>query len=198
MTEPTMRKMLRGAVISFALLGGAATGFAQVSAFGANEVRSASVKDHLNLVKAALRDGSESARRHSTAITSIFRYTPDWAPAAEAYYARRTDLIARAAALEARLDSAIARNSQERANETAKELDAICNTDATLRSDFELYMKLPYLGSGPVQRRAAQAAMRLLAQTGSYPVTLAYYLDRTPNRVPFAPLPPGIMAIRHQ
>jgi hypothetical protein len=40
--------------------------------------------------------------------------------------------------------------------------------------------------------------MRLLAQTGDYPVSLAYFLDKTPHRPPFAPLPPGVMAIRHR
>jgi hypothetical protein len=197
MAETTVRKMLRGAVVSFALLACAAPAFAQVSVFAANEVRAASVKDRLRLVKATLKDGSEGARRHSTAITEAFKDTADWAPATEAYYARKIDLVARAAALEAKLDASIARNAPERAEDAAKELDALCKFGDVLRSDYEFYMKLPGLADGP-QRQAAQAAMRLLGQTGDYPVSFAYFLDKTPNRPPFAPLPPGVMSIRHK
>lgn len=197
MTDTTMRKMLQGAAVSLALLACASEGYAQVSVFAANEVRAASVKDRLRLIKATLKDGSEGARRHSTAITAAFKDTGDWATATEAYYARKVDLAARAAALEAKLDAAIARNAPERAEDAAKELDALFKFGDVLRSDYEFYMKLPGLADGP-QRHAAQAAMRLLGQTGDYPVSLAYFLDKTPNRPPFAPLPPGVMAIRHQ
>lgn len=184
-------------VLCLALLGSAAPGRAQVSAFAANEVRSASAKDRLRGVKTTLKDGTEGARRHSAAVTAAFKGVPDWAPATEAYYARKRDLVARAEALEAQFDAAIARNAPERADEVVKALDDACKHEAVLRSDYEFYMKLPALAEGP-QRAAAQAAMRLLGSTGDYPVSLAYFLDKTPNRPPFAPLPPGVMAIRHQ
>ncbi len=170
---------------------------AQVSVFAANEVRVAGVKDRLRAVKTTLKDGSDGAKRHSTAITDAFKETDDWAAAVEAYYARKADLVARATALDAKLDAVITRNSPERADEVTKELDALAKFSDTLRSDYEFYMKLPKLADGP-QRAAAQAAMRLLGSTGDYPVALAYFLDKTPHRPPFAPLPPGVMAIRHK
>lgn len=187
----------RPATLSFILFFAAAPAFSQVSEFAANELRTVGVKDRLRLVKDTLKDGGESARRLSIAITEAFKDTADWAPATEAYYARKGDLAARAAALETKLDAVINRNSPERAEDTEKALNAFCKYEAVLRSDYEFYMKLPKLAAGP-QRLAAQAAMRLLAQTGDYPVSLAYFLDKTPNRPPFAPLPPGVMAIRHQ
>lgn len=179
------------------MLGLGSAARAQVSLFAANEVRVAGAKDRLRAVRLTLTDGTEGARKHSTAITEAFKETDDWAPAVEAYYARKSDLVKRAAALDAKLDAVIVRNSPERAEDTTKALDALVKVADTLRSDYEFYMKLPRLAEGP-QRRAAQAAMRLLAQTGDYPVSLAYFLDRTPHRPPFAPLPPGVMAIRHR
>ena len=188
--------MVRSAAVSLALLACATSGYAQVSVFAANEVRAAGVKDRLRLVKATLVTVSEGARRHRPR-SAAFKDTADWAPATEAYYARKIDLVARAAALEAKFDAAIARNAPERAEDAAKELDALFKFGDVLRSDYEFYMKLPGLADGP-QRQAAQAAMRLLGQTGDYPVSFAYFLDKTPNRPPFAPLPPGVMAIRHK
>lgn len=197
----TKDKFVRGgftlALLSFALFGAVTPGFSQVSVFAANEIRAAGVKDHLWSIKATLKDGTEGTRRHSAAITDAFKETDDWAPSTEAYYARKSGLVERAAALEARLDAVISRNSPERAEDATRALDEICKKDAVLRSDYEFYMKLPRLADGP-QRRAAQAAMRLLAQTGDYPVSFAYFLSKTPNRPPFAPLPPGVMAIRHR
>jgi hypothetical protein len=196
-----MNNIIRGgfsaALLAFVLLGAAAPAFAQVSIFAANEVRAASLKDRLRIVKMTLKDGTEAARRHSTAITEAFKDTEDWAPATEAYYARKTDLVARAAALDGQLDVVIAKNAPERADETTKALDEVVKKGDVLRSDYEFYMMLPRLAAGP-QRRAAQAAMRLLGHTGDYPVSLAYFLDKTPHRPPFAPLPPGVMAIRHR
>ena len=190
-------KILRRAIVSCAVLGGANAVFAQIPVFSANEVLAATVKDRLRLVKTTLKDGTEGARRHSAAITAAFKETDDWAPAEEAYYARKADLVARAAALETKLDAAIALNSPERAEEATKALEEVCKIDAVLRSDYEFYMKLPQLADGP-QRQAAQSSMRLLARTGNYPVAFAYFLSKTPNRPPFAPLPPGVMSIRHQ
>lgn len=187
----------RAAFLALLLLGLAAPCRSQVSVFAANEVRAASLKDRLRGIMTTLKDGSEGARKHSTAVTDAFRDTDDWAPATEAYYARKNDLVARAAALEIKLDAEIARNSPERAEDLTKALEAINKFGAVLRSDYEFYMKLPQLAAGP-QRHASQAAMRLLAQTGDYPVSFAYFLDKTPNRPPFAPLPPGVMAIRHK
>lgn len=184
-------------LLSLALLSAAAPCAAQISAFAANELRTAAVKDRLRLVKSTLKDGTEGAKLHSNAVTAAFKDAPDWATATEAYYARKGDLVARAEALDARFDALIARNAPERAEEVAKSLDEACKHEAVLRSDYEFYMKLPKLAEGP-QRHAAQAAMRLLGSTGDYPVSLAYFLDKTPNRPPFAPLPPGVMAIRHQ
>jgi hypothetical protein len=183
--------------LALALLGSSAPCSADQSVFAANEVRTANVKDRLRGIKAALKDGSEGAKRHSAAITEAFKDTGDWAVATEAYYARKGDLVARATALEARFDDLISRNAPERAEKVSKSLEEAGKHEAVLRSDYEFYMKLPKLAEGP-QRHAAQAAMRLLGSTGDYPVSLAYFLDKTPNRPPFAPLPPGVMAIRHQ
>lgn len=184
--------------LALALLGCAAPCFAAVSGFASNEVRTASAKDRLRLIKTTLKDGTEGAKRHSDAITAAFKETGDWAVATEAYYARKRDLVARAEALEARFDDLIGRNAPERADEVTKTLDEACKHEAVLRSDYEFYMKLPRLAEAPERRHAAQAAMRLLSSTGDYPVSLAYFLDKTPNRPPFAPLPPGVMSIRHQ
>lgn len=189
--------MIARTFLLLALLGCAASARAEISSFAANEMRVAGVKDRLRLILATLKDGGEGARRHSARITEAFNDTADWAPATEAYYGRKTALVARAAALDAKFDEAIGRNSPERSEQTEKALDAICRQETVLRSDYEFYMRLPKLAAGD-QRQAAQAAMRLLAQTGDYPVTLAYFLDKTPNRAPFAPLPPGVMSIRHK
>lgn len=187
------------AALALAVLAGlaAAPARAQVSVFASNEVRSAGVKDRLRHVATTLMDGGDGARAHSAAVTEAFKGTADWAPAAEAYYARKGELARRAAALDAKFDAVIARNSPERADETSKALDEITKSETVLRSDFEFYLKLPKLAAGP-QRQAAQATMRLLGQTGDYPVSFAYFLDKTPNRPPFAPLPPGVMSIRHK
>jgi hypothetical protein len=194
-TIATARAPLGLALLIFALFGAAAPGFGQVSLFAANEVRAAGMKDRFRNVQTTLRDGSEGARRHSAAITEAFKDADDWAPAAEDYYARKKDLIARAAALEGKLTSVIALNSPEGAQDVSAKLDDLGKTADILRSDYEFYMKLPGLAAGP-QRRAAQAAMRLLGSTGNFPVSLAYFLDKTPHRPPFAPLPPGVMLIR--
>lgn len=181
-----------------ALLAVSAPCSAAVSGFASNEVRTAAAKDRLRGIKTTLKDGTEGAKRHSDAITAAFKDTGDWAVATEAYYARKGDLVARAETLEARFDDLIGRNAPERADEVTKALDEACKHEAVLRSDYEFYMKLPRLAEAPERRHAAQAAMRLLGSTGDYPVSLAYFLDKTPNRPPFAPLPPGVMSIRHQ
>jgi hypothetical protein len=185
-------------ILSLALVAAATPGFSAVSGFASNEVRTAGAKDRLRGIKTTLKDGTEGAKRHSDAITAAFKDTGDWAVATEAYYARKSDLVARAEALETRFDDLIGRNAPERADEVTKALDEACKHEAVLRSDYEFYMKLPRLAEAPERRHAAQAAMRLLGSTGDYPVSLAYFLDKTPNRPPFAPLPPGVMAIRHQ
>jgi hypothetical protein len=178
-------------------LGAAAPARAQVSIFASNEVRAASVKDRLRTVRTTLKDGTQSAKLLSLAISDAFRETRDWAPAAEEYYARKNDLAARAAALDAKIDAVMARNAPERAEDTTKALEEVCGPADVLRSDYEFYMKLPLLAADG-QRAAAQAAMRLLGHTGNYPVALAYFLDKTPRRPPYAPLPAGVMAIRHR
>jgi hypothetical protein len=169
--------------------------FGQVSAFAANEVRAASLKDRLRVVTGTLEEGTEGVRRHSRAVTDALEDADDWAPAVEAYYARRRELVARAAALGSRLDDAIARDSSD--EDMTKTLDELLKKGDVLRSDYEFYMALPRLAAGP-RRKAAQAAMRLLGHTGDYPVSLAFFLDKTAHRPPFAPLPPGVMAIRHR
>ncbi len=201
MAEKRTGRLIRGAVglalLAVVTLGRVTPGYGQISVFAANEVRSASLKDRLRRVKTNLKDGTEAGRRLSVAITEAFKGTDDWAPATEAFYARKSDLVARAAALEVKLDAVVARNTPERADDVTKALEDACKAGDILRSDYEFYMKLPKLADGP-QRLAAQAAMRLLAQTGDYAVSLAYFLDKTPNRPPFAPLPPGVMSIRHR
>jgi len=190
-------KLARGLLLSFAALLSASSVCAQISPFAANEMRAAGVKDRLHGVQINLKDGSTGAKNLSIAVTEAFKGTDDWAPAAEAFYARKKDLTARAAKLEARLDAAIARNAPERADDVTASLDPVIKSADTLRSDYEFYMGLPRLAMGP-QRQAAQAAMRLIGQTGDYPLSLAYFLDKTPSRPPFAPLPPGVMSIRHK
>jgi hypothetical protein len=189
---------LRGAALAVAasaLLGAAVPARAQVSIFASNEVRAAAVKDRLREVKLTLEDGTDGARRLSVAITLAFKGEDDWAPVTEDFYARKRDLVARSAELERKLIAAIAQNSPERADDARKALEEIAAASDVLRSDFEFYMKLPQLANGP-ERRAALSAMRLLAQTGKYPLTLAYYLDKTPHRAPFAPMAPGATAVR--
>ena len=183
--------------VAILILGAAVPAPCATSPFAGNEVGAASVKDRLRSIRTTLKDGSEGARRLSTAIADAFKDTGDWAPATEAYYARKNELATRATALEEELDAVIAGNSPERSEAVNKSLDKVAKKDAVLRSDYEFYMKLPKLAAGP-HRRAAQAAMRLLAQTNDYPVSLAFFLDKTPNRAPFAPLPPGVMSIRHR
>lgn len=192
-----MTKRLGPVLLAAAMLASAVPGRAQVSIFAANELRVATVKDRLRVVRTTLKDGTEGARKLSTAITDAFKGETDWAPATEEYYARKGDLAARAAALDGKLDAVIASNTPERAEDVTKTLEDIFKKADVLRSDYEFYMKLPKLAEGP-QRKASQAAMRLLGHTGDYPVSLAYFLDKTPNRPPFAPLPPGVMSIRHR
>lgn len=190
-------KLIRGGALTLALIACACPAFAQISVFAANEVRAAGIKDRLHGVRFTLKDGADGARKHSKAVAEAFQDTDDWAHATEAYYARKTELVARAAKLENTLDALVSRNVPERAEEVTEALDALVKGADTLRSDYEFYMKLPVLADGP-QRQAAQAAMRLLGQTGDYPVTFAYFLSKTPKRPPYAPLPPGVMSIRHQ
>lgn len=187
----------RRLTLALAFFGAASPSRGEISVFAANEVRAAREKDRLRGIQTTLKDGSEGARRLSLSVTEAFRNTEDWAPAAEAFFARKNELAARAAALEVRFDAAIARNAPERKEAVTKALEPVSRTAAVLYSDYEFYMKLPQLAAGP-QRQAAQAAMRLLGQTGDYPVSLAYFLDKTPRRPPFAPLPPGVMYIRHR
>jgi hypothetical protein len=168
---------------------------AQVSVFANNELRAASVKDRLREVKLTLGEGTDGARRLSAAVAQAFKGETDWAPATEDFYARKADLLGRADELERRLLAALAQNAPERADDVRKALDGLAAQSDVLRSDFQFYVRLPQLADGP-ERRAALSAMRLLAQTGKYPLTLAYYLDKTPQRAPFAPLPPGATTVR--
>lgn len=191
------RRRLSLALAAWAALASATPARAEVTMFTSNEMRAAGIKDRLRGVQASLKEGTPAAKRHSTAVTAAFKGTDDWAPAAEAFYARGADLIGRAAALETQVNEALLRNTPQRAAAVATTLDDIDKTARVLRSDHEFYVGLPRLAAGP-QRAASQAAMRLLAQTGDYAVTLAYFLDKTPGRPPFAPLPPGVMAIRHR
>jgi len=168
---------------------------AQVSVFADNEVRAASVKDRLREVKVTLTEGTDGARRLTASVSQAFQGESDWATATEDFYSRKTDLLKRAADLDRGLTAALALNTPERAEDARKAIEAVSAKSDVLRGDFELYMKLPRLAAGP-ERRAAQSAMRLLSQTGKYPLTLAYFLDKTPGRPPFAPLSPSVTAVR--
>jgi hypothetical protein len=170
---------------------------AQVTLFAENEFRGVETKDQLRAVQTTLATGSEGAKKHAAAVSEAFKGTDDWAPAVESYFELKGALIKRAAALEGRLNGVIAQNAPERAEAVKAKLDAVCKVADVLRSDYEFYMRLPELTKGP-QRRAAQAAMRLLSQTKDYPVAFAYFLGNTPGRPPFAPLKPGVMSIRHR
>lgn len=182
-----------GRSVLLVLLACAAPCAAVEASFSANELRGASMKDRLHGIETTLKDGSEGARRHSLSVTEAFRGTDDWAAATETYYSRKGELLARAAKLEKALEAVVARNSPEDAESVEKALDEIYKKGDVLRSDYELYLKLPALAAGP-QRPAAQAAMRLLGQTGDYRVSLAYLVNRTPTRPPFAALPPAVIS----
>ncbi|HXT00313.1 MAG TPA: hypothetical protein VN915_06535 [Elusimicrobiota bacterium] len=190
----TTRAALLASAMTLSLLA-AAPARAQVSLFADNEVRAASVKDRLREVRMTLAEGSDGARRLTSAVSQAFRGETDWAAATEDFYARKTDLLKRAAELDRALAAALSQNSPERADDVRKTVEDVAAKSDVLRGDFEFYMKLPRLAGGP-ERRAALSAMRLLAQTGKYPLTLAYYLDKTPQRPPFAPLSPGATAVR--
>lgn len=186
-------------MLRFALLAGlavaAAPARAQVSVFADNEVRAASVKDRLREIKVTLTEGTDGARKLTGAVTRAFQGEADWASATEDFYARKTDLLKRAAELDRALSAALAQNSPERADDARKAVDEVSAECDVLRGDFEFYMRLPRLAAGP-DRPAALSAMRLLAQTGKYPLTLAYYESKTPARAPFSPLSPGALAVR--
>jgi hypothetical protein len=168
---------------------------AQVSVFASNEVRAAAVKDRLREVKTTLNEGTDGARKLSLAVAQAFKGEADWANATEDFYGRKGDLLARADELERKLLAALAQNSPERADDARKAIDGIAAKADVLNSDFQFYLRLPQLAGG-AERKAALSAMRLLSQTGKYPLTLAYYLDKTPHRPPFAPLPPGATTVR--
>lgn len=173
----------------------AAPARAQVSVFAENEVRAASVKDRLREVKVTLTEGTDGARKLTAAVSQAFRGETDWAGATEDFYARKTDLLKRGAELDRALSSVLTQNSPERAEDVRKAIEGVSAKSDVLRADFEFYMRLPRLAAGS-DRQAALSAMRLLSQTGKYPLTLAYYLNKTPGRAPFAPLSPGVTAVR--
>jgi hypothetical protein len=168
--------------------------FASASIFGQTEMRAATVRDHLRSVRLTLREPSAANRALTARTVDAFKGEADWAAAAEAYYALRPALVSRAASLEARLDAALASNTLEN-DQSGKAMERVQKEAEALRSDYELYLRLPLMAQGP-QRAQAQATMRLLSQTGQYPVALAFLDSRMPNRMPFAPLPPAAITIR--
>jgi len=186
--------MLRIAVLALLALP-AVPARAQVSLFADNEVRAASVKDGLRELKVTLTEGTDGARRLTASVSEAFKGETDWAAATEDFYARKTDLLKRGADLDRALSAALAQNAPERAEDARKTIEDIAAKADVLRGDFEFYMKLPRLAGGS-DRPAALSAMRLLSQTGKYPLTLAYFLNKTPGRAPFAPLSPAATAVR--
>ncbi|MBI3288760.1 MAG: hypothetical protein HYZ74_04500, partial [Elusimicrobia bacterium] len=112
-------------ILSIALLASGAPAFGQVSAFANNEVRAESMKNYLRRIQAAFTEGSESMARHTAAVVEAFQDSEDWPEAVDAYHLLEADLVKRAAALDAELDAAIARNSPENEPHVAKELSAL-------------------------------------------------------------------------
>lgn len=184
------------AALALLLVGGGLDAVrAQATAFTANEVRATTVKDQLRELRATLKDQNERGKKLTAATSEAFRETPDWGRAVESYYGLRKDLMARAADVESRIDKAMAANSTSQAEKVRDQTAEVLRQAELLRSDYELYARLPALAAGP-QRKAAQASMRLLTQTGKYPMALAYYLDKSTDRRPFAPLTPPLTLVR--
>lgn len=173
----------------------AAPAAAQTTMFTANEVRATAVKDRLREMRGTLKDGTPRGKALSAAVTAVFKGEDDWGPAVENYYALRKELLERAATVEARLDKAMTANTMEGA-EGARDKAAAPLKDADiLRSDYELYVGLPARAYG-TDRKAALAAMRLLSQSGKYPMALAYFLSKAKDRRPFSPLTPASALVR--
>lgn len=168
---------------------------AQSTIFTANEVRATKAKDYLRDIRATLKDGTEAGRKLTARTSDAFNDTPDWAKATENYYSLRRQLIARSGAIEARLDKNMAANTSLEAEKVRDLTDDLIKEAELLRSDYEFYVRLPALAAGP-QRKAAQASMRLLSQTGKYPLALAYYLDKATDRRPFSPLSAPLTLVR--
>jgi hypothetical protein len=165
---------------------------AAASPFSQNEIRVAAVKDELRVVRTTLRRGSENRKAFGAAVSRAFDGEPSQAKDAEDYDTLAAELEERAHAIERRLDAAISRNTPENAENVAEATDALVKVARTLRSDFEMYTRLP--GRALTEERpAALATMRFLSQTGSFPMALAYYRSRLPERKPFNPLPAGYL-----
>jgi hypothetical protein len=182
--------MRRSLGLAAAFLLCAAAGSA--SPFSQNEIRVASVKDELRVVRTTLKRGSENRKAFGAAVSRAFEGEPGQAKDAEDYDTLAAELEERALAVERRLDAAIARNTPENAESVAEATEALTKVARTLRSDFELYTRLPGRALGE-ERPAALATMRFLSQTGSFPMALAYYRSRLPERRPFTPLPAGYL-----
>lgn len=185
-----MRTFVLAAALAAPALVAPAPAAAQSSIFTANEIRAADMKDHLRRIRETFKDGSAPNRKITAQITQALSGSDDWRKTAEAYYALSRGLVARAAALESQLDSRMAANTTDEADKVRRATEDILKKCEVLRSDYEFYSRLPVLATGP-DGKVAQAAMRLLAQTGEYPVALAYYLNRARDAGPFAPLSPA-------
>lgn len=176
--------------LTLAALLAALAGAAAASPFTQNEIRAAAVKDELRVIRGTLKRGGENRKAFGAAVAKAFEGEPRGAQDAEDYDALAGELEERALAVERRLDAVLARNTPEAADSVAEASDALVRVSRGLRSDFELYTRLPGRAAGE-ERAAALATMRFLAQTGSFHMALAYYRSRLPERKPFTPLPAG-------
>lgn len=179
---------------AFLLLGALFAGSwpASASQFTVNETRAAALRDELRAIRAAFKPGGDTRRRLAARVVEAFRGEEDWGKASEAYDLAGNALADRAAALERRLDGAMAKNTPENSEKVMLDCDAVFEAGRTLRSDFEFYVRLPGF-RGEKEQAAARATMRLLTQTGSYLMALSYFDSRLPGRPPFLPLPPGLL-----
>jgi hypothetical protein len=173
-----MRKAPRGGAGLFAVVllisRAAAPAFAQLSVWGDNEIRGAKVKDRIRAVQAGLKAESDYGRRLSALIGEAFQGTRDGSAAAEAYFARRGDLLARAEELDAELDRALAGNMPEQEDHAKAVMEAIRRKVDALRDDCDFFVHLPAAASGQ-DRKNSQAAMRLLSETGVYELVREYF-----------------------
>ncbi|MBI3548228.1 MAG: hypothetical protein HY078_04150 [Elusimicrobia bacterium] len=165
---------------------------AQLSAWSKSEIRAAGLRNRIKSVKDILREGSPASRRLHAQMTVAFKSASDRAAAINAYAARKHDLLARADALELELEKTLMTVTPDREEQAAAATEALRRKGETLRADFDLYVALPAAAIG-TRGDLAQAAMRMLSQTGQYPVVRTYYEgrraaltpeERAPLRVP--------------
>jgi len=145
--------------------------------FSRAEIRAATVRDTVKKIRFELAD-AEFNKRLASQTQAAFRMSPDEVLAADSYTRRKSDLLARADALDFELDRALSDNNFGGEEKALRATEEARKKGEVLRADFEFYVRLPSLAT----KRAGQparAAMRLLAQTGEFTVARTYLLDQT-------------------